>query len=788
MEVFQNVPNRNEKSPITITARTEAAGTMVDITSLLEDAASALTNQCPMLCASSFNLQDSMAALEIMDRKMDCCEIPVCEIKGLPTTANEEDRMIFPRPAPTGLDDAVDPLPWNELTMEAAAFIATENLVRIESLLSGSSVVESIYTNLFAHKVVLEEMRERLYPSTVPEKLQSIIITHASSRKGTTSQHVVFATTLLMVEMTDLVRGVILNADIYEEEDFAVSTYNIPTLEGRDEHSVMEVGKNVLQMIEEELSISEQNVNQQDKNAVQLIMLILEFQLDFMSLVIILARLAGKTIRTEVEESQKLSRTAKKKLQHIVVTFQKLQANQSDSTSAAIRRSFDSYVNRPLVGNAPVRSIEFLDANASLEILIRIVGEFDWAVCETLLRADSLGRIRRMLRPVSISSSNVLTRSLLVLNLYFDDLIFGQYSLAELIVRDMKQLSHVPDRVFQYAGTLAFLNRLCKPVYDTLKVLSLNRNRQRSYLDIMMGDWAALREEAYIADVTNHQESGSSMDIQPHFSLYVLYFTIGLMDHYVDLSVELQLCCSEHELAVAYWYRDFLTSSRLTQLNTMRCSKHAVKQSEQMEVHPLPSTKSQKSGKKKGKSKRHSSNGNDVSSNTSSPEDLEDDFEFLLLNIERGLCRGLVRFFAALKQAGLVKEEKYEFTSNRHIFAKRFEPFLCIIQPPPLSYDDYLKGSDFSKVSQQDLIASTSECFSVSKSMIEKLLAQIPLIDPIYLPATEDELRQLVKICVGNTIYLHKLKQVVEGARGKVTNCVSIDVETNKRFCIVKIA
>jgi hypothetical protein len=71
--------------------------------------------------------------------------------------------------------------------------------------------------------------------------------------------------------------------------------------------------------------------------------------------------------------------------------------------------------------------------------------------------------------------------------------------------------------------------------------------------------------------------------------------------------------------------------------------------------------------------------------------------------------------------------------------------------------------------------------------MIETLLSQIATIDPNYAAVTEDELRQLVKVCVGNTIYLHKLKQVVE-SNGDVQASVSIDVKTNKQFCTIKIA
>jgi hypothetical protein len=44
-----------------------------------------------------------------------------------------------------------------------------------------------------------------------------------------------------------------MNADMYEEEDFAVSMYNIPTMEGQDEKSVIKVGHNALEMIQEEV-------------------------------------------------------------------------------------------------------------------------------------------------------------------------------------------------------------------------------------------------------------------------------------------------------------------------------------------------------------------------------------------------------------------------------------------------------------------------------------------------------------------------------------------------------
>ena len=803
---------------------------MTDITLILEAAASNLDFKSPMLHTKSFNLQDSMAALEIMDKKMDCCEVPCRKDEPADSTNNSNNnsdgntesaeepkkenaeatsRMIFPRPAPTGLDDEVDPLPWDELTLEDAVFIATENLVLLESFLTdGISVVESTFNCLYAHKSVVEDMKNRLEPSSLTEQMQAIMST--TTKKGTVPQHVVYSSTLMMIELTDLLREVILNADIYEEEDFTISTYNIDKFDDRDDVSVTKIGRNVLEILKEESVLNNQHNNTHDSDVLKAINSILEFQLDFITVITSMARLSGKSIQEELTKSQVIARAAVAKVTQISILMKKLKTVQSESTKVVIKRTFDSYVNRPLVGNAPLRKIVFRETEESLSTLKKIIGDVDSVVCNILLKGNTLGRIRYMMRKASTSSANILTRSLLVLNLYFDDKMFGQYPVPELIVNHMKQLMGVSDSVFSSIAAKAFLNRLCKPVYDSLKVLVLNKNRQRSYIDVMLGDWSVLREEAYIVDMTYHQEiqsNNASSELQPHFSLYILCITIELMDNFVHLGVELKLLCSEEELGIAYWYRDFLTSSLLSQVNTMRQEKlltRKLKQTEQLlevkkkQQHQSTTKSNKGGGKKKGKNKKNgntSSNNNNGNNNSNggsiidlpyTPEDIEDDFDYMLLNVKRNLCRGLVRFFAALRQAGLIKETFYEFTTNRRIFEMRFEIFAAIQQPPSLSYDDYMKGSDFSEVSQKDLLASTADTFRLTKGMIDRLLVQIPGIDSNYLPAQEEELRQLAKVCVGNSIYLQKLIRIIEG-KGESKARVTIDTKTSNQFCTIKI-
>eukprot|EP00339_Tiarina_fusa_P005527 CAMPEP_0117008970 /NCGR_PEP_ID=MMETSP0472-20121206/8286_1 /TAXON_ID=693140 ORGANISM="Tiarina fusus, Strain LIS" /NCGR_SAMPLE_ID=MMETSP0472 /ASSEMBLY_ACC=CAM_ASM_000603 /LENGTH=502 /DNA_ID=CAMNT_0004711143 /DNA_START=124 /DNA_END=1629 /DNA_ORIENTATION=- len=484
---------------------------MVDITSLIEAAASELAAAGelsvtePMLYREgAFNLQDSMAALEIMDRKMDCCEIPASQVAPYGITASD-DLMVFPRPPPTGLEDVIEPLPWKDLTLNDAAFIALECMVRLESLLSGASVVESTFTCLYAHRPVMVDMKAQLEPSSLTEQMQAIM---KPQRKGTVPQQIVYASTLMLLELTDMVRSIILNADIYEEEDFTVSTYNIEVFIDRDETTALNAVSDVLELLA--------GVEHQDSDDVQALQLISGYQVDLSTTCSALAKLSGTSVRNVLESSQKIAQAASSKVEKLLALLEKMIDNQTDSSKALIRKTFDSNVNRPLVGNAPVRKVVFRETKDSIALLLTITKEIDWALCGVMLRGDSLARIHRMLGIISISSVNILSRSLLVLNLYFDDKLFGQYALVEMIVKQIKHLSHVPDQLFASKCSQAFLNRLAKPIYDILKVLILNRNRQRAYIEaVMLHDWASLRQEAHIADLTFSKESGATAEQQP---------------------------------------------------------------------------------------------------------------------------------------------------------------------------------------------------------------------------------------------------------------------------------
>jgi hypothetical protein len=94
-------------------------------------------------------------------------------------------------------------------------------------------------------------------------------------RKGTTPQQVVYASTLMLLELTGVLRSIILNADIYEEEDFTVSTYNIQVFDDRDEGAATTAVVDILETVA--------TLENQESDEIRAITLILGFQLDFLT-------------------------------------------------------------------------------------------------------------------------------------------------------------------------------------------------------------------------------------------------------------------------------------------------------------------------------------------------------------------------------------------------------------------------------------------------------------------------------------------------------------------------
>jgi hypothetical protein len=160
-----------------------------------------------------------MAATELMDRKMDCCEVPASYYTGLP---EDSERFVPPRPPPQGLDDEFACLPWKHLTSREASYISFQMLGCLQAFLSGSSMAESTFSCLHAHAPVLQQMQHQLFGRT------DLALVTESPAPDRYPQFFLFTCAVALVDATDMARNIVVNADIYEEEDFSPNAYDIP--------------------------------------------------------------------------------------------------------------------------------------------------------------------------------------------------------------------------------------------------------------------------------------------------------------------------------------------------------------------------------------------------------------------------------------------------------------------------------------------------------------------------------------------------------------------------------
>jgi len=73
---------------------------------------------------------------------------------------------------------------------------------------------------------------------------------------------------------------------------------------------------------------------------------------------------------------------------------------------------------------------------------------------------------------------------------------------------------------------------------------------------------------------------------------------------------------------------------------------------------------------------------------------------------------------------------------------------------------------------------------------LDHLNAEVDSISEEYRAITKDELKQLAKVTVGNSVYLLKLQQKLKGppADKSVKTTIEIDADSHRHFCTIKVS
>lgn len=623
--------------------------TTKDITQLMQTASKLLNEQNPFISTTDFNLYDSMSALDIMDPKMDGCEVPLSQY--VSTTLNMKENMrVPPRPLPKSLYDDISPLIWDELNLSLTRKILIEMLIRLESFLSGNSVAETIYTCLYAHEDILQDMHFCLFDKTPATTESNTPLTTGSSHNMTAAaQHSVFLASILLVQLADFILHVVQKADIYEEEDFTMKRYQFQfaTCICPHDHEQDESMQKLNYWYDTCIK-SLQSCN--NDNHIHDIQHMLQYMFEFYMTCIQLSTLTKDNVAT-----------LSKDLYHRIITSSHLQTVmtsllEDDTMDSSDIHSgcFDFYANRLRLGNTPIRKVVFQPYKEALQSLDTIHKELGTSVCHLLARGTTtLKQVQNILGKLSKSSSiNIISRSLMVTNLFFDDLLLGQYNLALAVINDMKQFG-VPSQVMQTLYGMQFIQQLCKPTYDALKLLILNRNRQAIFMDaLIFKEWSDLQSDATMVDAKFQQEYELGSHMEPFVMKYMVAKMTSFMAHYLALGIELKLYQSHHQIMTVYWYLDFLQSTVLSMTASM---KKQYEERRRMELKIMQEeadaatvatamTVGKKGNKKKGKKMKNTTPlSSSTLSITKTSEDLEDEFHLEYLNVKHMMYRGIFR-------------------------------------------------------------------------------------------------------------------------------------------------
>ena len=294
------------------------------------------------------------------------------------------------------------------------------------------------------------------------------------------------------------------------------------------------------------------------------------------------------------------------------------------------------------------------------------------------LASDSIrGRSIRHIRPCksqlqkekpSMSTGvfpSIVHRSLIAGNLFFDNLLLGSVDMLEYLVNSMVD-DGVPSAVVYSEVIRTLLARALRLVYDTLRMYTLNRCRQRARIETLLLEWKKLQIAASCADEEFESLAGiCENNVNMKFCTdWVTLQTLKLMQRHIELGVRLDLFL-ENEIAHTYWYWQYLLNWTLQimtkfkvlrrQLKVQLAKDEASISSKLIDADLIAKAKcfeaeknqelSNNEDPKKSKRKNNSPKKGGFNVNLGRRENDIEEVEYLSIELKLRFCRGLYKVY-----------------------------------------------------------------------------------------------------------------------------------------------
>ncbi|KAM0257833.1 hypothetical protein ACHAQJ_004137 [Trichoderma viride] len=505
-----------------------------------------------------FTLFDSVAALEIMDPKMDSgCSRPEADVEEL----YDVSRPLLPEEV-LGI---IDQLLCHEMSWHL-----------------GYPLSQTMFTSFYVEALSMPD----------PRSIQEATFIRNDNQNP--NEHLMLqvlrAYCLGMLKSCSYVNERIKSEHYYEEEDFVTNTYNRTLLANLPTSAIRDV------LIEAIAALKSQRDSLSD-SLVEALLLRLELRRIFLDAV-------------ECPKHMKEPDLAKKPWREGLTLLPNL--NKTHSLASPVDEAFSATLQRKMASTMPPRPIVQLEFDVAFGHLkglfedgLELIDVLNYADSQSLLtfvtcfqakKPQPIVYVRTLLQTFLFDAMEVLG-SMSIRQLLDDDFAILTMPAHQYLDRINDEVEAVQDARYAMAQQMElFRTRAAQPFLDILRTACQNRCRVRRTLCHLLRDWESLQMDAEEIDQilqvkaeeqpTMYRSSMSGGGVESYslpLSSWTYLYKLRQMEQIIQLGFELEVYQAD-ELAGMYWYLNYISKSRLH--HTERIKSFVIKRVE--ETHGQP--------------------------------------------------------------------------------------------------------------------------------------------------------------------------------------------------------
>eukprot|EP00039_Didymoeca_costata_P002678 m.61862 g.61862 ORF g.61862 m.61862 type:complete len:693 (-) comp11458_c0_seq1:68-2146(-) len=473
-----------------------------DITSRFREECSNL-KPGELASTSDFRLQDSIAALELMDPKMDA---------GLHVNA---------KIGLGSLSEAIQlGLKMHEIPIAEVLGIMDDIVMLYVTWLQGNSLALTVYTCVYLHDV---------------NKLENIPL------KG-------FCMSILKI--IALTIDTIMRSDVYDEEDIQLARYGFTMQDDKTADEVIELCRN-----------AEASIGKVFPNESLDLRVALSHRLKFVGFVMQIFKVSPKT--SNIQKSQKLIEKAKQELDSILST---IALGTQMETEAAVK-PFERYINSHLLTPTPPKKIDFISRAEAYEYLKKEVTNIAAATtitsCNSLKALQDFFKLFCRRSPGILSRSHLF---MIFINLSgaengrsLEEMVTEASLDYHFQCPELQKALAAGDQ--DLCPILDFYHKQCSDVFHELfKIYCKNRARQWRKIAKFFQKLHTFASQAH--DVTVAVKAvwcsrGKDVPYSPDFRAFSHRITLELSVQYFLLGFDIGIFAM-HEYHMVWYYLDYL--------------------------------------------------------------------------------------------------------------------------------------------------------------------------------------------------------------------------------------